>query len=437
LEKGRKRGYDWTAHEPRERAVIVGVHLPLAFDRGQGGNADLDELQRLVAAAGAEVRDRLEQQRVRPTPATFLGRGKLLEVQERVTATGANLVVFDNDLTPAQGRNLEKYLDVNVIDRTELILDIFARHARTRQARLQVELAQLQYFLPRLRRLWSHLERQAGGIGTRGPGETQLETDRRLVRKRIRSLNEQLATIATGRRVRVQRRESIFRAALVGYTNAGKSTLMNGVAGADVLVQDQLFATLDATTRRVAIDERRQFLLTDTVGFLRRLPHHLVESFRATLAEVVEADLLVHVVDASARDPEHQIGAVNEVLDSLVPDARPTLMVFNKVDTEAGRAFQERNARRYPEALFISARRTAGARRVRDAIVRRLQLLERVVTLRVPAGSLPRLSAYHRTGAVLDEHWENGACTVTLRLRPEELALLTARDPAIVPVESP
>ncbi|MFO7653062.1 MAG: GTPase HflX [Candidatus Krumholzibacteriia bacterium] len=416
---------------PEERAILVGVHLPISFDHGRGGTADLDELERLVSAAGAEAVGVLEQQRMRPEPATYIGRGKVEELKEAVARTDANLVVFDNELTPAQGRNLEKAAEVRVVDRTELILDIFARHARTRQARLQVELAQLLYFLPRLTRLWSHLERQAGGIGTRGPGETQLESDRRLVRQRIAQLKRQLATIAVGRDVRVKQREGIYRAALVGYTNAGKSTLMNAVAGADVLVQDQLFATLDATTRRVAVDERHRFLLTDTVGFIRRLPHHLVESFHATLAEVGEADLLVHVVDAGSSDPERQIRSVNKVLDEVAPGSRPTLMVFNKIDTVDAETFINRYQRHYPDSLFVSAVRPEGGATVRATILRRLQDQERTAVLDVPAGSFHALQTYHRTGAILRQDWCDGRCTVTVRAHPEELRRLVADHPDI------
>ena len=226
------------------------------------------------------------------------------------------MVIFDNELSPAQGRNLEEALaheeeQISVLDRTELILDIFAAHAKTQQAKLQVELAQTQYMLPRLTKLWSHLDRHAGGIGTRGPGETQLETDRRIVGKRLARLKSELKNIAESHKVQTSRRKEQFKVALVGYTNAGKSTLMKAISGSDVFIQDKLFATLDATTRRIEIDERHQFLLTDTVGFIKRLPHNLVESFHATLQEVADADLLIHVVDASDINPATQISAVS------------------------------------------------------------------------------------------------------------------------------
>lgn len=418
--------------KPQERAVVVGVHLPDAWAGGMGGEADLDELALLADTAGAEIVGRLDQRRPRPAPRTFLGKGKLAELKELVADTEATLVVFDNDLSPAQARNLEEELEVKVLDRTELILDIFAAHARTRQARLQVELAQLQYLLPRLTRLWSHLERQAGGIGTRGPGETQLETDRRLLDRRISVLRKQLTDIETTRRTQVRGREGTYRAALVGYTNAGKSTLMNGITGADVYVRDQLFATLDATTRRVETDERRRFLLTDTVGFIRRLPHHLVESFKATLKEVEEADLMVHVVDAGSEDPGHQIASVNRVLQDIVPGDKPTLMVFNKLDLVDAELFCNRWERQFPEAVFVAGNTPEGAGELRDTIVRRLMGHEQVCTVRVPITNMKCLSRFHRTGSVLDQEFVPDACLATLRLTQEELNRLVTREGAVV-----
>ena len=429
------QGFD--TERPRERAVLVGVHLPEAMSGGLGGDADLPELAQLADTAGADVVGFVEQRRHRPAPGTFLGKGKLLELQEAVEQTEATLVIFDNDLSPAQGRNLEKAVDVNVLDRTELILDIFAEHAQTKQARLQVELAQLQYLLPRLTRLWSHLERQAGGIGTRGPGETQLETDRRLLNRRIAQLGRALKDIETTRQTQSRSRSELYKAALVGYTNAGKSTLMNGVTGAGVYVQDQLFATLDATTRRVDTDERRRFLLTDTVGFIRRLPHHLVESFKATLQEVREADLMVHVVDAGSEDPQHQIDSVNRVLREIVPEEKPTLLVFNKIDQVDRDLFENRYRRLYPEAIFIDGRSDVGAGALRDAICARLLGGESIHTLELPISNLQCLGAFHRTGSVLDQTFGPNTCRVTLRLKPEELNRLLSREGATRLEETP
>jgi len=417
---------------PRERAILAGVHLPIAWSGGLGGDADLAELKRLADTAGAEVVGQVEQRRARPAPRHFLGKGKLEELKELVEETEATLVVFDNDLSPAQGRNLEKDLEVNILDRTELILAIFAKHANTKQARLQVELAQLQYLLPRLTRLWSHLERQAGGIGTRGPGETQLETDRRLVNRRIDVLKKALKDIETTRHTQVRSREGVFTATLIGYTNAGKSTLMNGITGAGVYVKDQLFATLDATTRRVDVDERRRFLLTDTVGFIRRLPHHLVESFKATLQEVRDADLMIHVVDASSEDPEHQIASVNKVLKEIVPQEKATLMVFNKMDLVDAELFTNRFSRSYPEAVFVAGRTEEGIEALRDNILSRMTGNELIRTVRLPISNLHCLSAFHRTGSVLGQEFEADICLATLRLTEEELNRLVSREGAVL-----
>jgi GTP-binding protein HflX len=286
--------------------------------------------------------------------------------------------------------------------------------------------------LPRLTRLWSHLERQAGGIGTRGPGETQLETDRRLLNRRIAQLLRALKDIETTRQTQVRGRADVFKAALVGYTNAGKSTLMNGLTGAGVLVQDQLFATLDATTRRVETDERRRFLLTDTVGFIRRLPHHLVESFKATLQEVREADLLVHVVDAGSEDPELQIASVHKVLDEIVPQEKATLMVFNKLDLVDGTLFRNRFGRLYPDALFIAGNTEAGAEELREGILARLLEGEQIVTVRLPVTNLQCLSRFHRTGSVLEQTFTADQCLATLRLNTEELNRLLTREGAVL-----
>jgi GTPase len=420
--------------ETRERAVLVGVYFPLAVDGNRGGEPDTDELALLLKTAGGEAVAVVTQRLPHPSAANYVGKGKLEELKEVVEEHEANLVVFDNDLSPSQGRNLQKALgeEVRVLDRTELILDIFARHARTQQSRLQVEFAQLEYLRPRLRRMWGHLERQAGHIGTRGPGESQLETDRRLIDRRLTHLRRELKEIRAARLTQTNNRSELFRVALVGYTNAGKSTLMNAVTGADVYIEDQLFATLDATTRRVDADERRSFLLTDTVGFIRRLPHHLVESFRATLQEVDDADLLVHVVDAGAEDPEQQIDSVNRVLAELKARDKPTLMAFNKMDTVAEPAsFANGFARHYAGALFVSARTPGGGMPVREAILARLRQQERVFHLRVPAARMGLLGPYHRTGDVLRQDWEDGVCLVDVRMREDDLRRFLSRAPGV------
>ena len=337
---------------PVERAFLVGVTLPALRREAEAEN--LRELAALAGSAGAVVVGSAIQNRTRIDGSTFIGSGKLEELAGIIRDRGVNLVVFDDDLSPAQARNIEKRLDVNVIDRSELILDIFARRARTKQAKIQVEIAQLKYMLPRLRRLWDHLERQEGAIGTRGPGETQIEVDRRRAYDRMTRLGDELERIHRGVEERRRRRQGLFSAAIVGYTNAGKSTLLNRVAGSDVLESPRLFSTLDSTTRRVRGPSGEPFLLTDTIGFIRKLPAHLVASFRATLLDVSEADLLLHVVDAPSPRRDDLIGAVNTVLESvLAKDGRggsagsrgaesrraedpslpiPTILVLNKVD---------------------------------------------------------------------------------------------------------
>jgi GTP-binding protein HflX len=318
----------------------------------------MDELARLVDTAGAVVVGELVQKRGGPTPATLLSKGKLEELKGLVAQTAADTVACDDDLTPAQVRNLEKYLDRKVVDRSEVILAIFARHARSRESRLQVEVAQLEYTLPRLRHMWQHLERLGGGIGTRGPGESQLESDRRMARDRVSLLKRQLEVVEKERRVQRKARAGSFRVAIVGYTNAGKSTLFNALTRSTVRAEDRLFATLDATTRRMVNERREVLLLTDTVGFIRKLPHHLVASFRSTLAEVVEADLWLHVVDAADPAFRAQLANVDEVLTSLVPDAtpRPQLLAFNKCDAIADEAVRYALPLEFPGSISVSAR---------------------------------------------------------------------------------
>ena len=329
------------------------------------------ELALLADTAGAIVTGTLVQRRGDIHPATFVGKGKLEELRVLVEQSNAELVIFDDDLSPAQVRNLEKATQRTVIDRSELILDIFARRARTRESRLQVELAQLEYTLPRLTGMWKHLERQAGGIGTRGPGETQLETDRRLVRERIARLKAALDSVERERETQRQRRRREFRVALVGYTNAGKSTLFNAFTHADVFVENRLFATLDSTTRQMVSPDRTTVLLTDTVGFIRKLPHHLVASFHSTLVEAIEADLLLHVIDAADPDFRRQITAVDEVLDKILHEPRPPrLLVFNKCDQLTEDAVAALRAE-YDDCLTLSAQTGDGLPALRTGLFTR------------------------------------------------------------------
>ena len=345
-----------------ERAVLVGH----AAREGRAFERSMEELSRLADTAGARPAATLRQRRGSVNAAHYIGRGKMDELRDVAGGVNADVAIFNDDLSPSQVRNLEKALGIKVVDRSELILDIFARRARTRESRLQVELAQLQYTLPRLAGMWKHLERQAGGIGTRGPGETQLESDRRRVRERIAGLKRQLEAVDRERETQRRRRRREFRAALVGYTNAGKSTLFNALTRADVLVEDRLFATLDATTRRMVSPDRRQVLLTDTVGFIRKLPHHLIASFRSTLSEATEADLLLHVVDASDPDSERQIAAVEGVLEDLSGTPPRTVMIYNKSDRLADAAIATALRANDPSCFVVSARRGAGLDALRE-----------------------------------------------------------------------
>ncbi len=340
----------------REPAVLVAVLLP---DRHQEQNP-LEELQGLAEAAGAIVVGQLIQRRQAPDASTYLGRGKLQELADLVRQQKAEVVIFDNDLSPAQVRNLEKLLDVKVLDRTEVVLDIFASRARTYEARLAVELAQLEYLRPRLRRMWTHLSRLRKGIGLRGPGEKQLEVDRRLVEKRIHDLRLALRQIERRKQREVAARSELPTVSLVGYTNAGKSTLLNRLTGSDVYVKDILFATLDTRTRRWAIPGWGPVLLSDTVGFIRDLPHHLIASFKATLEEARQADLLLHVADGSNPAVAYQVAAAYRVLEEIGIETKDTILVVNKMDRVRDRAAFDGLLNRYPHAIPISARTGQG-----------------------------------------------------------------------------
>lgn len=317
-----------TAEKP-ERAILVGIVKP--GETEEETKEYLDELEFLVETAGGETVRSFTQKMQKPDRATFVGTGKLEEINAFVKSEEIDIVVFDDELSPSQLRNIENELQVKILDRSNLILDIFARRAQTSQAKTQVELAQLQYLLPRLTRLWTHLERQKGGIGMRGPGESQIETDRRLILNKISLLKERLKEIDKQNETQRKNRTQLIRVALVGYTNVGKSTIMNMISKSDVFAENKLFATLDTTVRKVVI-ENVPFLLSDTVGFIRKLPHHLVECFKSTLDEVREADILVHVVDISHDNFEDQINTVNETLKELGVIDKPIITVFNKID---------------------------------------------------------------------------------------------------------
>jgi GTP-binding protein HflX len=374
-----------------ERAVLVGVALPKRPFLDE--QDPLGELRGLASTAGAIVVGGLVQRRDAVHPGTYIGKGKLDELKAAVQASDADVVIFDNDLSPAQVRNLEKATGAKVIDRSELILDIFATRARSVEAKLQVELAQLEYALPRLRKMWTHLSRYKGGIGLRGPGETQLEEDRRLVALKIRDLKERLSGVQARKERAVSSRFEEHTVSLVGYTNAGKSTLMNALTGAGVVAADQLFSTLDTRTRQWRLADWGKVLLSDTVGFIRDLPHHLVASFKATLEETRQARLLLHVADAASPHAEEQIEAVNAVLKELGCDKKPTLLVLNKVDKVADLSLLHVLQKHHPRAVSISAARGIGLDALRDAVIEMLGADFAKVTVDVGAGN-GRVLAY-------------------------------------------
>ncbi|MFD0919802.1 GTPase HflX [Saccharopolyspora rosea] len=412
-----------------ERVVLVGV-----WTDGDATHAEasLAELARLAETAGSQVLEGLVQRRDRPDPSTYVGSGKVRELRDVVTSTGADTVICDGELSPGQLRQLEEKLKVKVIDRTALILDIFAQHARSKEGKAQVELAQLQYFLPRLRGWGEAMSRQAGGraggatggVGTRGPGETKLETDRRRIHKRISKLRKELTAMRTVRGTKRSRREAneVPSVAIAGYTNAGKSSLLNALTGAGVLVEDALFATLDPTTRRAETPDGRPYTLTDTVGFVRHLPHQLVEAFRSTLEEVSGADLLVHVVDGSEPAPQGQVTAVREVLAEIADEhgtsMPPELLVINKTDAvDATRIAELR--RLLPDAVFASAHSGAGIQELRSIIAERLPRPEVFVTALVPYTRGDLVARVHSEGeVVVEEHTPDGT-RISAKVRPE------------------
>jgi GTP-binding protein HflX len=412
-----------------ERAVLVGVFLAPPADPEQ----PLAELGGLAATAGAAVVAELTQRRERPDQTTYLGSGKVRELAGLVAQRDADVVIFDNDLSPAQTRNLERALGVKVLDRSEVILDIFAARARTYEARLAVELAQLEYSLPRLKRMWTHLSRLKMGIGMRGPGEKQLEVDRRLVEKRIHDLKQELLEIHRRRERQVAARHEHMTVSLVGYTNAGKSTLLNALTGADELAEDKLFATLDTRTRRWRLPGWGPVLLSDTVGFIRDLPHRLIASFKATLEETRQADLLLHVADASSPLVEQQIAAVRGVLAELGVDEKDALLVLNKIDALPDRADRDRLLARHPGAIAVSARRGTGlpalARAVSDCLGRGF----RDVDVLTDPGNGRLLAWLGRHGEVLSRHFADDRVTIHCRIPAALLGRIAAGEAQVRP----
>ncbi len=395
-----------------EMAVLVGVMLPT----GSATDEDLQELEGLADTAGCRTVAKLTQRRESPDTACYLGRGKVEELKRLVESVDADVVIFDNDLSPAQTRTLEKAIGVKVIDRTELILDIFASHARTNEARLAVELAQLEYSLPRLKRMWTHLSRMKMGVGMRGPGEKQLEEDRRLVEKRIHDLRSDLRKIESRKQRQVAARSDHMTVSLVGYTNAGKSTLMNALTGAGVKAADQLFATLDTRTRRWQLPNWGPVLLSDTVGFIRDLPHGLIASFKATLEESRQADLLLHVCDAANPAVLQQISAVFRVLEEIGIQEKDLLLVINKIDALPSRGRLETILRRYPNGIPVSARTGEGLAALSLAVSDGLSRTFREVDVETDVGNGKLLAYLAAHGEVLSHSYNQNRVTVHCRM---------------------
>lgn len=418
-----QKGHATSTAKPRERAVLVGIERAGADWKLE---SSLAELERLAFTAGADVVGTATQKMSSPNPATFVGTGKVQEVRELALACEADVVIFDDELTPSQQANLERAMpeSMKVIDRTALILDIFALHAKSKEGRLQVRLAQNQYLYPRLRGMWAHLasNRMGGGVGSRfGEGESQLEVDRRIVRNRITSIRRELKTLS---RVRSQQRSNryesgVFKVALVGYTNAGKSSLLNAMCGSDVYSDDLLFATLDSTTRRLMLPEGREATLTDTVGFIQKLPTTLVEAFKSTLDEIGGADLLLHVVDASSPDYLQQIDSVCDVLQQIAVTEKPRILVFNKADLLEDDVL-DAMTRRYPEARFTSSVTGFGSTELVEAVSRAAASKDARMSVLIPFERGELVSLAHRRCQVVTEAYTEKGVEMSLRV-PREL----------------
>lgn len=409
----------------QKRAILVAVVLP-------GGQRELedplDELRGLAKTAGVKSVGTLVQNRQFPDATTYLGKGKLAELKQLASVQGADTVIFDNNLSPAQTRNLEQELEREIVDRSELILAIFATHARSHESQLQVELAQLLYMRPRLKRLWTHLERTEGAVGSRGPGEQQLETDRRLIDARVTELRARLKTVEKRRERQVSQRRDHLTVSLVGYTNAGKSTLMNALTGAGVYVADQLFATLDTRTRAWQIPHLGQVLLSDTVGFIRDLPHNLVASFRSTLEEARHADCLLHVVDASSPAAEQQITTVNEVLKEIGIDSGRAVLVLNKIDALRDRSYLDALRAQHQAAVSVSAARRTGLDQLAAVVAERLGEGYVEATLETGVGNGRLLSYLSAHAEITRQEYDDSRVTLYCRIPRRFLNALPADD---------
>ncbi len=409
-------------HAEQERCILVGLATPLTH-RHQV-EEHIQELASLAHTAGAQVINSIIQDRKAPDSAYFIGRGKADELAVRISEEDIDLVIFDDELAPAQARNLEQLTKVKVLDRTGLILDIFAAHAQTKQARTQVELAQLNYLLPRLTRQWTHLSRQVGGIGTKGPGETQLETDRRLVRNRIAHLQATLKKIERQKAMQRKNQQVFFRAALVGYTNAGKSTLMNALTNAGALVEDKLFATLDTTTRKMVLGEGLHLMLSDTVGFIRKLPHDLIASFKTTLAQAIEADLLIHVVDVSHPKFDEHISVVNQTLRELEIGEKPVLLVLNKVDLLDNVSLLGALQHKFPDALFISAAKKIRLEKFKNRVSDIINQRYLIRTVSLPHQKSHLQNSIAKFGHIIERQYHDDETILVVRVLKEKIERL-------------
>ena len=405
----------------KEKVLLVGIY-GLSSEKFQA-EEHLEELALLTDTAGGIPVAKVLQQRNRPDVSSYVGKGKLTELKGQMSSLGAKTIIFDDDLSPTQIRNVEKVTDAKVLDRSALILDIFASRAQTAAAKTQVELAQLQYLLPRLTRYWTHLSRQSGGIGTKGPGETQIETDRRIIGQRIGVLKSKLEKLDKQRTTQRKSRDQMTRVSLVGYTNAGKSTLMNALTDSGVFAENRLFATLDSTVRRHQL-RTHEILLSDTVGFIRKLPHHLVQSFKSTLDEVREADLLIHLVDGSSTMVHEYIEVVQQTLKELKSNNKQTLLVFNKVDRMDDEQHEMLRGE-YPNALYISAIRGIGLSELEEAIEQEIESHYIKVDLDIPIQAYKAVAFIHEHAHVENEKYTGEFVHITCRIDEKDFKQLS------------